>query len=299
MTAEPPAAAAARPPRHWPAELGLAAVCFIWGSTFVLVKNALADVSTVLFLALRFSLAAVFLAALYFARGGRLQHGGVGPGLLTGVLLYGGYLLQTLGLRHTTPATSGFLTGLYIVLVPLLGAMVYRRAPGWSEWLGFAVATAGMGLMTLRSATFEAGRGELLTLACAFAFAGHILALGHFSERMHTDWLALLQIGACALIALATFWWVESPFLRASPAVLIALGVTSLFATALAFWIQTWAQARTSSTRAAIIFSLEPVFAWLASWALEGETLTARAVAGAALILAGIFLVELKPARRR
>jgi drug/metabolite transporter (DMT)-like permease len=286
--------------RHWQGELGLALVCLIWGATFVVVKNALTDVSTVLFLALRFGFATVFLGALYFARGGRFRHmGGVPAGLFTGVLLYGGYLLQTLGLRHTTPATSGFLTGLYIVLVPLIAASIYRRSPGISEWLGFAVATAGMGHMTLKSASFSVGEGELLTLACAFAFAGHILALSHFSQRMPTDWLALLQIACCAIIALATFWWVEEPFLRWTPTVIVALGVTSVLATALAFWIQTWAQARTTATRAAIIFALEPVFAWMTSFLVEGEVLTGRAISGAILILAGILLVELKPLRLR
>jgi drug/metabolite transporter (DMT)-like permease len=183
--------------------------------------------------------------------------------------------------------------------VPLLAAAIYSRVPAAIEWVGIALAGVGMALLTLDSARLEVGTGELLTLACAFAFAAHIIALGHYSQKMNTDWLTLLQIASCAAIALCTFWWVEPAFVRWTPAVWVALVSTSVLATAVAFWIQTWAQARTTATRAAVIFSLEPVFAWLTSWLVAGETLTPRAFAGAACILAGILLVELKPARAR
>ncbi|MDZ4799074.1 MAG: DMT family transporter [Bryobacteraceae bacterium] len=278
-------------------ELGLALVCLFWGATFVMVKSALDDVSTVLFLALRFSIATVLLFGVFRLRGRRLTSHGVWAGLLVGSLLYAGYLLQTIGLKYTTPATSGFITGLYIPFVPVLQAIVFRRMPGMMEWLGILAATVGMGLLTLQSASFSIGLGELLTVGCAFAFAWHILALGHFSRKMDTDWLTLLQIAACSAISLSSFWWVETPAVRWPPAVLSALAVTSVLATAVAFWIQTWAQARTSPTRAVLIFSLEPVFAWGTSWLFLGEVLTARALAGAVCILAGILLVELKPAR--
>lgn len=285
--------------KRWAPELALALVCLLWGSTFVVVKNALADISTVLFLALRFSAATLLLAAVYLARGGSLKGaGGLGAGLLTGAFLYGGYLFQTLGLHLTTPATSGFITGLYIPIVPLLSAVVYRRLPGRTEWTGIGLATIGMALMTLKSASLEMGKGEFLTVCCAVVFAGHILLLSHFSKRMSTDWLTLQQIAVCAAIALATFWWVEPVSVQWSGAVVFALVLTSVLATALAFWMMTWAQARTSPTRAALIFSLEPVFAWLTSWLVEGEVLTVRAFAGAGCILAGILLVELKPVPR-
>jgi drug/metabolite transporter (DMT)-like permease len=284
---------------RWAAELGLAFTCLVWGSTFVLVRNALADVSTVLFLAIRFSLAALLLFALHVLRGGSLRQPGLRAGLATGLLLYSGYLLQTVGLRFTTPAISGFITGLYIVLVPLLAAALYRRQPGASEWLGVALATAGMALLSLQSLRVGSGKGELLTLGCAFAFAAHILALAHYSQKVSAGWLSTLQVATGAAIALLTFWWVEPVFLRPSPALVTAVIITAVFATALAFYVQTWAQARTTPTRAALILSLEPVFAWLASWVLEGEVLTARAVAGVGCILTGILIVELKPLRAR
>ena len=284
----------------WSAELALAAVCLVWGSTFVLVKNALDDVSTVLFLALRFTAATALLGGLYVARGGRLASlASVKAGVLTGALLYTGYLFQTVGLRWTTPATSGFITGLYIVMVPLLAAAIYARTPTVSEWVGVILATVGMGLMTLRTASFALGRGELLTIGCAVAFALHILVLAHYSRRIGTDLLTLLQIGTSALVSLATFWWVEDVHFRITPSLLIALAVTSVLATAVAFWLQTWAQARTTPTRAAVIFSLEPLFAWLTSWLVQGEVLSGRGTIGAVCILAGILTVELKPFGQR
>ncbi len=279
------------------AEIALALVSLVWGATFVLVKNALADISTVLFLGLRFGIASLILGAVYRARGGRITRKGVGAGILVGSLLYSGYLLQTFGLKYTSPATSGFITGLYVPMVPMLSAAIYRRPPGVSEWMGVTLAAIGMSLLTLQSAHLRVGIGELLTLGCAFAFAWHMLALAHYSRKLGTDWLAFIQIASCAVIGLSSFAFVEPVVLRWTPAVILALGVTSIFATALAFWIQTWGQARTTATRAAVIFALEPVFAWLTSWLLEGEILTARAVAGATCILVGILLVELKPIR--
>jgi drug/metabolite transporter (DMT)-like permease len=284
---------------RWGAELGLAFTCLVWGSTFVVVRNALADVSTVLFLAIRFTLAALLLAAIHVARGGSLRQPGYRAGLVTGLLLYTGYLFQTVGLRFTTAAISGFITGLYIVLVPLLAAALYRRQPGLSEWVGVLLATAGMGLLSLQSSRIGVGKGELLTLGCAFAFAAHIMALAHYSPSVSAGWLSTLQVGTGAAVALLTFWWVEPVFLRPSPAVVTAILITSVFATALAFYVQTWAQARTTPTRAALILALEPVFAWLMSWVVEGEVLTARALAGVGCILAGILIVELKPLRAR
>jgi drug/metabolite transporter (DMT)-like permease len=281
------------------ADLGLAAVCLIWGSTFVLVKSALEDISTVLFLALRFTVATLALATTYGVRKRPWRLVDWRAGLVLGVFLYLGYLLQTLGLRYTTPAKSGFITGLYIVLVPLFSSIIYKKVPGFSEWMGIALASIGLGLLTLDTASLQIGLGDLLTVGCAFAFAVHIVLLGHNSQRSESDWLAMLQVGVCAILASSSFWWFESPFVRWSSAVVAAIAVTSILATAVAFWIQTWAQKYTTATRAALVFSLEPVFAWITSYLVADERLTGRAMAGAACILAGILLVELKPLQTR
>lgn len=283
--------------RLWPADLALAAVTFIWGATFVLVKQALADASTLLFLALRFSLAAFALALAFrplpskFSRGRPLLAGGA----LAGIFLFAGFLFQTLGLRYTSASKSAFITGLSIVMVPLLATLVQRKTPHLSEALGVVVATAGMGLMTLLGPSFQVNRGDLLTLGCAVAFAVHILLVGHYAPRFGFEALTLVQVATAAALSVASFWWVETPLIRWRPGVVIAVLVTGLLATALAFSVQVWAQQYTTPIRTALIFALEPVFAWATSFLVAGEVLSRQASCGAVLILSGILLVELKP----
>ena len=286
-------------PARWRADFALAFVAFVWGSTFVLVKAALEDISPILFLALRFSIATVALGFLYVRRHGATVTGRKwAGGLVAGAFLYTGYVFQTIGLRFTTPAKSGFITGLYIVLVPFFSAIVYRNVPQISEVLGASAATIGLVLLTWTGQALQIGVGDLLTVCCAIAFAFHILVLGHYSRRMDYEWLALVQIGTCAVASLTTFRVMEQPYLRSSVPMWSAVAITSLVATALAFSVQTWAQRFTTPMRTALIFALEPVFAWVTSFAVAGEVLTAKAVSGALLILAGILLVELKPIGR-
>ncbi len=285
------------PGYRWRADLALAFIALIWGSTFVVVKQALADSSTLLFLALRFSLAAAVLFLALRGWYGRSRNRGLEcrAGILAGLCLFAGYAFQTFGLRFTTPSKSAFLTGLSIVLVPLIGSAVHKKAPRAFEVLGVLAATAGMGLMTLEGSSLRPGPGDLLTVACAGAFAVHILVLGHYAKRVSFERLSLVQIATAAGLALATFWWAEVPRIRWSGGVLLALGVTALLATALAFTVQSWAQQHTTPTHTALILALEPVFAWLTSLLAVGEGLSGRAAVGAVLILAGIVLVELKP----
>ena len=283
------------------ADAALALNTLIWGGTFTLVKAALRDVSPVLFLALRFSLATLALGALGLTswQGLRRQPRAVAAGALAGSLLFAGFLLQTLGLQYTTAPKSAFLTGLASVMVPFLAALVYHTKPQLPEVLGVLVATAGLGLMTLEGSIGSVGKGDLLTLLCAVAFAGHIVTLGHYSAKMSFEVLSVTQVGVAAALGLSLFWWVETPRVEWRPVVVYAILGTSLLATALTFTLQAWAQRHTTATRTALIYMLEPVFAWLiAYWAL-GEGLTGRAAAGAALILAGVVLVEAKPMQSR
>jgi drug/metabolite transporter (DMT)-like permease len=285
-------------PRY--AEAALVWNTLVWGATFVTVKSALADVSPMLFLALRFSLATLALLAIFGLRR-RLSWDWkqLGAGALAGVFLFSAYAAQTIGLRFTTAPKSAFITGLCSVMVPLLAALVYRNRPQASEVAGLLVATGGMGLMTLEGATGRLNPGDVLTFFCAIAFAAHIVVLGHFSERMSFELLAVAQIGACAVLSLALYWWVEPIRMNWRPAVAGAILITGLLATALAFSIQSWAQRYASSTRTALIITLEPVFAWITSYVLTGEGLSRRAAAGAVLILGGVLLVEMKPLNPR
>jgi len=285
-------------PASWKVDGSLVAVALVWGATFVLVKQALADVSTLLFLTLRFSAAAVLLALIFQkefrapnARASLLR------GAFAGIFLFGGYVLQTAGLKFTSASKAGFITGLYVPLVPIIGGLIHQKLPQISELLGIALACVGMYLLTVQTDILHVAPGDLLVAGCAIAYALQMLILGRFAPVSNLGVLTVAQISTGALLGAATFWWVEPARIVFSNSVWIALAVTSLCATALAFTIQTWAQRWTSPTRTALIFATEPVFAWVTSYLLLGEVLSRRAEVGAALILAGILLVELKPFR--
>ena len=282
-------------PARLRAELALASVAFIWGATFVIVKGALKDISTFLFLALRFSMATVVLAFWLRARLFRRGPAAWAGGALCGVLLFLGYALQTAGLRWTTASNSAFITGLYVVLVPLLASLVYRIRPRAAELGGAALAAAGTALLS-GGLPADWSRGDLLTAGCAVAFAAHILAVERYSRRMDFERLSLMQIAAVALLSWAAAGWFEPARVAWTGRLWTALVLTSVLATALSFVLYTWAQGQTSAARAALIFALEPVFAGLVAWAAAGERWTAASLAGAVLILAAIVMVELKPA---
>ncbi len=281
------------------AELALIGITLIWGTTFVIIKSALTDVSTFVFLALRFSLAAIILAVVYRKAVCRTAFG---AGLLAGGLLFIAYVFQTFGLELTTPSKSAFLTGLSIPMVPLASSLVYKTKPRAVEVAGVLIATFGMMLMTFSapfsgaSLQFDMSRGDLLSLLCAVAFALHIVVVGHFSPIVGFESLTVTQIVVAATAA-SVLSLVLVPFagparFHLTGAVAAAILITGVLATALAFTTQAWAQQYTSATRAALIFALEPVVAWLTSYTLTGETMAIRGKVGAGIILAGILLVE-------
>lgn len=288
-------------PARWQADLSLALVALVWGATFVLIKRTLAEISVVYFLALRFGLASVCMLLLFlpvFLRTPpRSTLKGLRAGAATGAFLWLGYMLQTFGLKYTTAGKSGFLTGLYIVLVPLFGALLFRRCPTFREWSGVALATAGMVVLTLPSLSgvWAVNRGDLLTVGCAVAFAFQILVLGYYSRRERIEGVALGQIATVAILSTLVLPW-EPPVVVWSRSVIFAILLTAILATTLAFAIQTWGQKYTTVTRTALIFSLEPVFSLVTATLLGNEPLTASAMTGGALILIGILAVELKPA---
>ena len=280
------------------AEAALVANTVVWGATFIVVKAMLRDVSPLLLLAFRFSLATLLLLAI-FGRKLRFTADKLLPGVIVGACLFSGFVLQTLGLRYTSAPKSAFLTGLASVLVPLLGSLVYRNRPQVSEVVGVLVATAGLALMTLEGDLGSVNRGDLFTVGCAIAFAAQIVALGHYAGTVDFGQMAVVQVGTSAVLALSLFPWAEKPFVEWRPALFYGILITGALATALAFAVQSWAQQHTTSTRTALIYMLEPVVAWITSFILAGEGLSIRAAWGAGLILGGILLVELKPLKLR
>ena len=286
------------------ADLSLGLVALIWGATFVLVKDALSDVSPLLFVLLRMTLATILLALFLGRRKGQQgiwQKGLAGPGAVIGFFLFAGFVLQTQGLLYTTPAKSAFITSLYVVFVPILQVAVFRMRFRWIVLAGAAVALAGLYFLTMSAGEWKLGRGDILTLGCALAFAGHIVAVGRYAPRYSASALAVWQIGACMVFCLvmvpAAHWTgLERMTIAWTPRVWLAIVITGALGTAMAFFIQTWAQRFTTSAHTAILFSLEPVFAALTSFLLLGEVLSGRGFLGAGLILGGVLLSALSGA---
>jgi len=286
-------------PRSLKAHLLLVLITLVWGSTFVLIKEALRDSSPLVLNAVRMTLAAALLAVYYRKHLVALDRRAVAAGSIVGVFLYLGYALQTAGLKLTTPSKSAFLTGVSTVLVPLLMVLVWRtRVHPWRA-VGIALALTGLFMMTVPAgreglADFaRVNRGDLLVIGCAFAFAFQIILLGRATQRFPFEQMAVLQIAVAAALMVVSAPLLEQPVFRPSPAVIATVLVTGILGTAVAFTVQAWAQQFTPATHTALIFTLEPVFAWLTSFLVLQERLGLRAGAGALAILAGVLISEL------
>jgi drug/metabolite transporter (DMT)-like permease len=278
------------------AEVGLVAMAAVWGLTFVMVQDAIAVLPTMAFLAYRFGSAALLVALVFRRQLVLLGSAGWRAGALMGVFLTGGYVFQTLGLEATTASNAGFITGLFVVITPVAAAVVLGdRIPGVA-WV--AAAVSALGLYLLLGAAGLNLRGDGLELLCAVAFAGHILATARAARVHGVGALLAVQLLVCAIFCLAVaaaLGQLEAP---RGATVWSALLVTSVVASALGFFVQTYAQIDTSSARTALILASEPAFAGLFGYALAGDRLTALGWLGAALIMAAIVAVEIAPRLR-
>jgi len=275
-------------------ELALVAICAVWGLTFVMVKDAVAIVPTMTFLAYRFVPAAVLVAAMFWGRVRGLSRQGWKAGLVMGIFLTGGYVFQTFGLERTTAANAGFITGTFCVLTPLLGGLLFRQRVGAVGWSAAAVAALGLYLL---SDPGRGGRltGDLLVFFCAVSFSLHILVTDRALKGHDLEGLLAVQLGVCGLSSLVVATAMGDLMVPTSPVVWQAVAVTALLASALAFWVQAWAQKHASPARTALILASEPAFAGLFAYLLHGETLSASGWVGAGLIMAAIVAVEVVP----
>ena len=280
----------APPTAHrWQADGALVVAAFFFGTTFLLVQGALEEADPVPFLAVRFLIGAAVLGLL--GRRRPASPGEVRDGVAAGVALLVAYVLQTIGLQYTNQSTSAFITYLLVVLVPVLTFVFLGRRPHPLTLVGLVPAVAGLALLT-GGADVGLGRGEVLTLGCAVAFAAHIVVLGETAARHDAVRLTCVQVGTVGLACLAA-----SPFTGGLSMPATAFGAaafTGVFATALAFFAMVWAQRIVSPTRAALILLLEPVFAAFVARA-TGESLAAAAAAGGALILGAVVVSEVLP----
>jgi drug/metabolite transporter (DMT)-like permease len=279
------------------AVLALVLVTAIWGSTFFLIKDVVGRIPVADLLAVRFGLATLALAAIVGPRlrlNRRLLGQGCGLGLLYGTA----QILQTVGLAHTAASVSGFVTGLYVVATPLLAAVVLKARIAPATWTAVGLATVGLGVLSLHG--FAIGYGELLTLASALVYAGHIVALGQASTSTNVLSLSLVQLAVitvlCAVAAVLPGSGAGLQ-LPTSGSDWLVVGYLGLIAGAVTMALQTAAQTRIEPSRAAVVMAMEPVWAAGFAVAVGGESLTLRMVVGGLAILAAMYLVELAPAR--
>jgi len=283
------------------AQLALLLVALIWGWTFVLVKESLEATGTFSFLFYRFLLASVVLALLF---GGRLRARVPGrvwlQGALVGLVLFCGYWFQTWGLVYTTATKSGFITGLSVVLVPVLGVRLFKARIVRRAWTGALLSALGLGLIVFGAggAQVAFNPGDALTLLCALSFALHILLVGRYARPENYVFLLLVQIGTVTVLSALGVSAAEGWRWPEGAALWRAIALTAVLATALAFWIQNRFQPHSTAAQTAVIFSSEPAFAALFGVWLLGERLAALQWAGAASILIAMLVAQW-PARRR
>jgi drug/metabolite transporter (DMT)-like permease len=274
--------------RAVPVLLALVAVTAVWGVTFVQVKDAVELYPVFPFLALRFGIAVLTLAFAGAWRVRGIGRSGVWAAAVAGALLAGGYALQTLGLERTSVSNAGFVTGMYVVLTPLFGLALFRIGVGGRVWAGVAFATTGLALIA--GVPGGSVSGDLLVLAGAAVYSLQILLMERFAPRYDPlGFTLLMMLTAFVVLSVAAIPTAEAPH---GWTVWGALLVTGVFASALAFLVQTWAQRRTSANRTALVFTLEPVWAALFGFTLAGDRLGALGWAGCGVIMAGIVLAE-------
>jgi drug/metabolite transporter (DMT)-like permease len=274
--------------------LALLAMTAAWGSTFFLIKDVVTRIPVADLLAVRFAIASLALGAIAAPRL-RMSRPVLVYGSLLGLLYGSAQILQTAGLAHTAASVSGFVTGLYVVVTPLLTALILRRRIPPVTWLAAILATVGLGVLALRG--FALGYGELLTLLSAVIYAGHIVALGRFSSPQTALGLSVVQLIMITLVCGVAAWWptagsgagIQLPTSASDWLIVLYL---ALVASALTMVLQTWAQAHIEPSRAAVIMAMEPVWAAAFAVTLGGETITGPMVVGGLAIVSAMYLVE-------
>jgi drug/metabolite transporter (DMT)-like permease len=281
------------------ADLALMFCSLIWGVTFVVVKSALEHSSVFIFLAVRFTIAALLMAALRPQTIRHIDRQEIFAGMRLAFFMFAGYCFQTAGLQYTTATNSGFVTGSSVVLVPLLLGVFWGRT--LTKWIyaGAFAALIGLYFLTVPEEGLRyLNRGDVLTFVGSGFYAVHIILVGEFMEEHSVSALSIIQVAGCALMAwplaaaASAIHWQPARFVWGWE-LLLAISICAVFATAVAFTVQLWAQQYTTSGHAAILFALEPVFAVITSYFVLHERLSARAMKGAGLVVAGIVVAEL------
>ncbi|RNC67418.1 MAG: DMT family transporter [Desulfuromonadales bacterium] len=266
-----------------------------WGVTFTIVKDAVARVDVFVFLAQRFVLACAVILPLCLARRRPLKGQALRHGAVLGAFLFGSYAFQTMALRYTTASNTGFLTGLSVVLVPVIGARFFSHTISPTVKWGVSLAVPGLFLLCTNGA-LNLNVGDLLAAICAVCISLHLILTGSFARDNDVFWLTAVQFGTVALMSLGVATASGNPVLAWHPDILWALVICALFATVFAFLVQTFMQRVISPAHTALIFCMEPVFAALYAYGAAGERLGPYGYLGALLILGGMIVSELPSA---
>ena len=271
-------------------ELALVGIAAIWGLTFTMVQDAVDEIAVMTFLAYRF-IPASLIAALIFRKELRsLDRVGWMAGCIMGGFLTAGYIFQTVGLKYTTASNAGFITGMFVVLTPLFGTIFLQQRAGWYAWMAAAISAFGLYLL---SGVGGVRSGDALVFGCACSFAFHILATDRAIKKHHIGALLAVQLGVAGFVPLVVTAVTSDLSVPRGTSVWSALLVTSLVASALGFFVQTYAQQHAPPARTAVILASEPAFAGMFAFLLAGERFTAYDLTGALLILGAILFVEL------
>lgn len=276
------------------------ACSFFWGVTFVVVKNALADISVFAYLSARFMLGALPMIWIYRDDLRNLTREEAWAGIQVGLFMAAGYAFQTAGIARTTPSKAAFITGLSVVLVPIFLAVFWRREIGMWAWGGAAGSFAGLYFLTVPAEGFSRlNHGDMLVMGCAVLYALQIIYIARYTGKYSLGALSCLQViltGVVSTIAVPVLnvTGLEHFFVRFTPQMEFGVLVTAVFTTALAYPLLVWGQTHTTATNTALILTSEPVFAAITSFVLLHERLGGRALTGAILILGGIALAEWK-----
>jgi drug/metabolite transporter (DMT)-like permease len=276
------------------AELSLIAITVIWGLTFSMVKKSLELVPPLVFMSYRFILAFLVMMLLSVKKITRIDREMVKAGLILGFFLFGAYALQTFGLKYTTAGNAGFITGLFVVFTPILSTIILHKRPGLRSIFSVILATVGLGFLSLQ-AGMSINLGDALVLACAFSYSLHIIYMDRYTRRHDIALLTLVQMGVLAALNTTCGFIFEDFVFPTSGYVWLTIIVCGLFASALAFYVQAWAQRRISPVRTSVVLIMEPVFSVLFGIILLGEGLTWRGWLGCALMLAGMLITEAIP----
>ncbi|MCK4258226.1 MAG: DMT family transporter [Halanaerobiales bacterium] len=279
--------------RQLKADLALLLVTIGWGASFILTKSSLKEIPTFNFLAIRFFIAFILSSIIFIKEMAQIDKKTLIYGIILGVILFGSFAFQTMGLVYTSASKSGFITGFSVVLVPIFSSLLMKNIPNKKTIISVILAFIGLGMLTLNKSISAINIGDIYTFFCAIIFAIYIILVGKFTVEVKSIPFAVIQLGVVGLFSLLISFAIESPTIPTNNQVWINIAILSVVCTSGAYIVQNVAQKYTSPTHTALIYTAEPVFAGIFSYIILGEVLSTKGAFGATLILLGMLLQEM------